>query len=61
MWHMLMLIVFAVALVALVFAPNGYINREWTAYLKTLEEPWVPRIVALLYEPAEGDSLEGAA
>jgi len=41
------------SLFGLIFAKDSYINRELDAYQKTLAEPWLDRVVALLHNTRE--------
>lgn len=47
MLYFLILLIFFVALLFIVFSNDGFLNSEMTAYQKTLQEPWLERIVAL--------------
>nr|DBA13117.1 TPA: gp58-like protein [Oryctes rhinoceros nudivirus] len=49
MWYVILLLTFAIALFLMVFAKDGYMNMELTAYQKTIVEPWIHRVVALKY------------
>lgn len=49
MWYILLLLVFAMTLLLMVFAKDGFINSELNAYQKTIVEPWLHRLVALKY------------
>lgn len=49
MWYIILLLVFAFTIFTMVFAKDGYINSELTAYQKTIVEPWIHRLVALKY------------
>ncbi|AYP97983.1 GrBNV gp58-like protein-like protein [Mauternbach virus] len=50
MLFIVVLLIFAIALFGLIFAKDSYINMELNAYQKTLREPWLERIVALIYK-----------
>ncbi|ATZ81521.1 GrBNV_gp58-like protein [Drosophila innubila nudivirus] len=50
MLFIVLLLIFAIALFALIFAKDSYINMELDAYQQTLREPWLERIVALTYK-----------
>lgn len=50
MWYILALLVFFIAILLIVFSKDGYINRELAAYQRTINEPWINRIVALKYK-----------
>lgn len=47
-----LIIVFAVAAVCMLFARDSYVNQELLAYQRTVNEPWMERLVALLYRPS---------
>lgn len=49
MWYVLLLLTFACALLLMTFARDSYINSELRAYQRTINEPWIDRIVALRY------------
>lgn len=49
MWYAVVLLTCAIALVLMLFAPDGYINSELNAYQQTVANPWLHRIVALRY------------
>lgn len=44
------MLIFAIALLFMVFAKDGYINSELEAYQKTILQPWIHRVVALKYK-----------
>lgn len=46
-------IVFAVAAFCMLFARDSYANRELSVYQRTVNEPWMERLVALIYGPAQ--------
>lgn len=48
-----LIIVFAIAAACMLFARDSYANRELAAYQRTINEPWMNRLVALLYVPAQ--------
>jgi len=50
MFYLLLFITFAVAIYLSLFAKDSYINAELRAYSKTIKEPWLDRIVVLLYD-----------
>lgn len=49
MWYILVFLLFFVTLFCLVFAKDSYINQELLAYQRTLNEPWMHRVIALKY------------
>lgn len=49
MWYVLLFLVFVVAVLSVVFAEDGFMNRHLVAYQKTINEPWLNRTVALLH------------
>jgi hypothetical protein len=49
MWYMLLLLTFAIALLLMIFSRDSYINSELRAYQRTIDEPWLDRVVALRY------------
>lgn len=49
MWYILLMLVFALTLVFMLFAKDGFINSELDAYQKVLNNPWLEPIVALRY------------
>lgn len=48
-----LIVVFAIAAACMLFARDSYANRELAAYQRTINEPWMNRLVALLYVPAQ--------
>lgn len=50
MYYIIALLIFFLSLVFITFAKDSYINSEFLAYRKHLEEPWIQRVVALHYD-----------
>lgn len=50
MWYIITVLIFAICCGLMIFAHDGYINSELSAYQRTINEPWIHRLVALLYK-----------
>lgn len=54
MIYELIVLAFAVGLFCMIFAKDSYVNRELRAYQRTIREPWMRRLVLLMYKD-DGD------
>lgn len=50
MIYELIVLTFAVGLFCMIFAKDSYANRELLAYQRSIREPWMRRLVLLMYK-----------
>lgn len=59
MLYVLTFVAFFFVIFFMIFAEDGYLNAELSAYERTIREPWIDRVIALRYrDPTPRDNEE---